>query len=102
MPRRRWIAIGAAAAMMLSAQPAAAHIGSPDVFLDGRAGPYRLLVTVRTPHAIPGIADVEVLTAPDEGVHEVQIVTMTLAGFGSQFAPVTGFATRSHDDPRFF
>ena len=47
MPRRRWIAIGATAATVLWAQPAAAHIGSPDVFLDGRAGPYRLLVTVR-------------------------------------------------------
>ena len=41
---------------------ASAHVGSPDVFLDGQAGPYRVLVTVRPPHAIPGVADVEVLT----------------------------------------
>src|SRR5688572_11422539 len=41
---------------------AAAHVGSPDVFLDGQAGPYRVLVTVRPPYAVPGIADVEILT----------------------------------------
>ena len=35
-----------------------AHVGSPDVFLEADAGPYRLLVTVRPPHAIPGVADV--------------------------------------------
>jgi len=32
---------------------ALAHVGSPDVFLEASAGPYRLLVTVRPPLAIP-------------------------------------------------
>src|SRR5262249_29250582 len=40
-----------------------AHVGSPDVFLDRMAGPYRLLVTVRPPPVIPGVADVEILTS---------------------------------------
>ena len=102
MAGRGWIAIGAMAAAILQAQPAAAHIGSPDVFLDGHAGPYRLLITVRPPHAIPGIADVEVLTASDEGVQEVRIVPLPLAGVGAQFAPVPDLAARSHDDPRLF
>ena len=59
-------------------QIALAHIGSPDVFLDTQAGPYRLLITVRTPRAIPGVAEVEILTtSPD--IREVRIVH----GFGT-------------------
>ena len=65
---------------------AAAHIGSPDVFLDGTAGPYRVLVTVRPPYAVPGVADVEILTTSSD-VKEVRIVPLPLSGPGAQFAP---------------
>jgi hypothetical protein len=102
MARCGWIAIGAMAVAIVVAPPAAAHVGSPDVFLDGQAGPYRLLVTVRPPHAIPGVADVEVLTAAGDDVREVRIVPLPLAGVGAQFAPVADLAARSHDDPRLF
>ena len=78
-----------------------AHIGSPDVFVDGRAGAYRLLVTVRPPHAIPGVAQVEVLTTSDE-VDEVRIVPLPLTGPGAQFAPVPDLASRSPSDARLF
>ena len=80
---------------------AAAHIGSPDVFLDGQAGPYRIFVTIRPPHAIPGVADVEVLTTSDD-VHEIRIVPLPLTGPGAQFAPVPDVASRSPDDARLF
>ncbi len=80
---------------------AAAHIGSPDVFLDGMAGPYRLFVTVRPPHAIPGVADVDILMAGD-GVRDVHIVPLPLSGPGAQFAPVADRAARSPGDPRSF
>src|SRR5437899_1739182 len=33
-----------------------AHVGSPDVFHEGSAGPYRLLVTIRPPQVVPGVA----------------------------------------------
>lgn len=56
-----------------------AHIGSPDVFVEANAGPYRLFVTVRPPLAIPGVADVEVLATTDE-VREVRIVPLPLTG----------------------
>ena len=58
-----------------------AHVGSPDVFLEGHAGPYRLLVTVRPPHVIPGVADVEVLATSDD-VRDVRIVPLPLTGAG--------------------
>src|SRR5439155_7991678 len=43
---RSW-AIAAIVAATLIPRSVAAHIGSPDVFLDGEAGPYRVFVTVR-------------------------------------------------------
>jgi len=38
----------------------AAHIGSPDTWFEGSAGPYRVLVHVRSPGVIPAVADISV------------------------------------------
>lgn len=81
--------------------PASAHVGSPDVFVEAAAGPYRLLVTVRPPYAIPGIADVEVLTTSDD-IRDVRIVPLPLTGPGARFAPVADRAERSAEDPRLY
>lgn len=40
--------------------PARAHVGSPNVFFDGAAGPYPVRVIVRPPEVIPGLAEVTV------------------------------------------
>src|SRR5256885_888127 len=37
-----------------------AHVGSPDVIFDGKAGPYAVRVIVRVPLVVPGLADVAV------------------------------------------
>jgi len=90
--------------VLLAALPAArvsAHIGSPTVFLDGMAGPYRLLITVKPPYAIPGVAEVEVLVTGDD-VSELRIVPLPLTGPGAQFAPVPDVARQSSEDPRLF
>jgi hypothetical protein len=92
------VALAALIAVAALQSNTAAHIGSPDVFLDGQAGPYRIFVTVRPPHAIPGIADVEVLTTSDD-VHEIRIVPLPLTGPGAQFAPVPDVASRSTSSP---
>ena len=84
-PRRFW-AVVLFVATTIVPRSASAHVGSPDVFLDGLAGAYRLFVTVRPPHAVPGVAEVEVLTASDD-VTKVQIVPLPLTGPGAQFAP---------------
>jgi len=78
-----------------------AHVGSPDVFLDASAGPYRVLVTVRPPHAIPGVADVEVRSTTAD-VRDVRIVPLPLTGPGAEFAPVPDRAVRSSEDPQLF
>ncbi|MFY9824824.1 MAG: hypothetical protein WAM82_25825 [Thermoanaerobaculia bacterium] len=46
--------------LLLAAAPAGAHVGSPNVFYDGTAGPYPLRVIVRPPLVIPGLAEVTV------------------------------------------
>ena len=98
---RSRIALALLLAVVALQSSALAHIGSPDIFLEGQAGPYRLLVTVRPPHAIPGVADVEVLTTSDD-VRDVRIVPLPLTGAGAQFAPVADRALRSTEDPRMF
>ncbi|MFL6196124.1 MAG: hypothetical protein ACJ75H_18235 [Thermoanaerobaculia bacterium] len=42
------------------ASPAHAHVGSPNVFFDGDAGPYPVRVVVRPPAVVPGLAEVTV------------------------------------------
>ena len=96
--RRLLAALALAACATLTGS---AHIGSPNVFLDGAAGPYRLLITIRPPYAIPGVAEVEVLATSDD-VNEVRIVPLPLTGPGAQFAPVPDVARRSTSDPRLF
>jgi hypothetical protein len=82
-------------------RPVAAHVGSPDVFFDGRAGPYHVYVTVRPPVVIPGVADVEIL-AVSSGVRSVRIVPTPLAGAAAKFAPTPDLAVQGGDEPRRF
>lgn len=86
---------------LLAAASGFAHVGSPDVFYDGQAGPYRLLVTIRTPSVIPGVSEIEVRSAAND-VETVHIVPTPLTGAGARFAPVPDLAQRSKDDPQFF
>jgi hypothetical protein len=81
--------------------PASAHIGSPDVFLEGNAGPYKLFVTVRVPQVIPGVAEVEIRSESGD-VGAIRIAPMQLTGPGSQYAPAPEPTERSKDDAQFF
>jgi hypothetical protein len=45
---------------LLLAVTLSGHVGSPDVFFQGKAGPYPLLVAIRPPNVIPGVARIEV------------------------------------------
>ena len=38
----------------------AAHVGSPNVFFEGKAGPYPVHVVIRPPEVIPGLAEISV------------------------------------------
>jgi len=101
--RRRVRMIGVLALVLrwIGALSLGAHVGSPDVFYDGDAGPYRLFVTVRMPQVIPGVAEIEVRCAGND-VRAIEIVPMTLSGPGSTFPPTPDLAQRSKEDPQFF
>ena len=86
------------------ALPAAAHVGSPDVYLEGKAGPYEMTVVVRPPAIVPGIAEVEVylrgdLPSPEIPTLKIQPVTYATKDLG---APVPDVLTRSTSDPKYF
>lgn len=78
-----------------------AHVGSPDIYLDGRAGPYQLFVTVRPPLVIPGVAELEI-RSESPGVEEIRAVPMPMTGAGAKFAPLPEKLKVSPQDPQFF
>ena len=57
---------------LLMAVVLAAHVGSPDVYWSGKAGPYPIDVVVRPPQVVPGIAEI-LVRAPDAGVERVTV-----------------------------
>jgi hypothetical protein len=77
------------------------HVGSPDVYYEGMAGPYRLFVTVRVPQMIPGIAQVEVQVL-DGHVSDIRIVPMRVIGEGSETAPPADRMEQAAGDPQSF
>jgi hypothetical protein len=87
--------------LLAAALPLGAHVGSPDVFFEGSAGPYRLFVTVRMPQVIPGVAEIEVRSESND-VRTIQLVPLRLTGQGSKFSPTPDVAQTSRDDPQFF
>jgi hypothetical protein len=103
--RNRWYESRRAAilavVLLLFAAPANAHVGSPNVFYEGDAGPYHLFVTVNVPAVIPGVADVQIRADSDD-VRQVSTAVTRLAGAGSQYAPVPDAAQRSPIDPHLF
>jgi hypothetical protein len=100
--RQRWFSRGIGAlALLLGAISASAHVGSPDVYYEGDAGPYHLLVTVRTPQVIPGVAEIDVRTGSSD-VRNIQLVPMRLSGAGSSLSPQPESAQRSPYDPQLF
>ena len=98
---RSLYALLAATLVLIASFPVRAHVGSPDVFFEGDAGPYHLFVTVRVPQVIPGVAEIDVRTS-SPGIRTVQFVPMRLTGAGSNLPPVPDLAQESRQDPQFF
>jgi hypothetical protein len=82
-------------------QAALAHVNSPDVYYDGNAGPYHLLVTVRPPVVVPGIAQIEIRVVEGD-VERIQIRPMRIVGPGAKLAPTADAAQRSSGDAHLF
>ena len=78
-----------------------AHVNSPDVYFDGYAGPYHLLVTLRPPPVVPGVAQVQIRSVSND-VNEIKILPLRMIGVGAKMAPLPDPAKRSKDDPQLF
>jgi hypothetical protein len=78
-----------------------AHVNSPDVYFDGFAGPYHLLVTLRPPTVVPGVAQVEVRSVAND-VNEIKILPLRMIGPGAKMAPTADAAKRAAGDPQLF
>jgi len=86
---------------LLAVASVQAHVGSPDVFFEGAAGPYPLFVTIRPPAVIPGVSEIEIRTSAVD-VGRIRITPLPLSGEGAKYAPTPDTATRSKDDPQYF
>lgn len=80
---------------------ALAHVGSPDVFFEGRAGAYPVSVVIRPPSVIPGVAQVDVRVTAN-GVESVSVVPFPLTGRASKYPPTPDIAKRSDSDSHLF
>lgn len=87
--------------LLLLPLAASAHVGSPDVYYDGYAGPYHLLVTIRPPAVIPGVAEIEVRSLANN-VSQVQVLPLRMTGIGARLAPRPDTAERSASDPQLY
>lgn len=77
------------------------HVGSPDVYYDGNAGPYPLAVVVRPPSVVPGVAELEIRTTAKD-LERLRVTTLKLTGAGAKYAPVPDDLKRSAQDPQFW
>jgi hypothetical protein len=78
-----------------------AHVGSPDVYFQGNAGPYHLVATIRTPQMIPGVAQIEI-RSDTPGVRELKVTPLYITGDGSQYPPPPDTLEPAVGDPQFF
>jgi hypothetical protein len=89
------------ALVLLCTLPASAHVGSPDVYADVQAGPYRLSVVIRPPLVIPGVADIEV-RARTPGVEHVTVTPVPLTGEAAAHPPVADAMQQPSKDASFY
>jgi hypothetical protein len=88
-----------AALLVLVVLVSSAHIGSPDAWYDGPAGPYHVLVHVEAPPVVPGIAIVNV-RAEGAGVREVTAFVNKFDATGG--TPPPDVATPASDNPGWY
>ena len=87
--------------LIVTSTVAFAHVGSPNVYFEGDAGPYHLLLTVNPPAMIPGVALVEarVTSGTTDGI---SIAPVYVNGKDQGLPPAPDSMQRSASDPQWF
>jgi hypothetical protein len=80
------LALASLGLCLLLAPLAHAHVGSPDIYAEGNAGPYKLSIVIRPPLVIPGVAEVDV-RGLTHGIHHIAITPLALTGEASKHPP---------------
>src|SRR5437867_6239331 len=80
------------AILLMVTQFALAHVGSPNVFFEGRAGAYSIYAVIRPPAAVPGAAQVSV-SVRDPDVRSVSLLPVMWPA-GRQGSPLAIAAQR--------
>lgn len=96
--RRGWLIVLLGMVCVAGVQ---AHVGSPDIYVDSQAGPYRLFITIRPPLVIPGVAELEVRSSTP-GLRSLRAVPIPMTGAGARFAPIADNLRASPEDPQLF
>jgi hypothetical protein len=76
-----------------------AHVGSPDVWYDGPAGPYSIRVLIRPPRVVPGLA--EIIVRVRGGAGRVRVAPARW-DTGIEGAPAPDVAERVRGDAELF
>jgi hypothetical protein len=73
------------------------------VYFEGTAGPYRVLVVIRPPTVVPGVAQIQVRNLGKAGdISRIEILPLTMQGPGASLAPRPDKMQLSSDDPRLY
>jgi hypothetical protein len=96
----RMRAYGLAVLILMLSSPAFGHVGSPDVYFEGSAGPYHLLVTVTPPAMVPGVAQVQI-RAISGTVNSINISPVFVNGKDQGLPPTPDLMQRTVD-PQLF
>ncbi len=81
--------------------PVRAHIGSPNVFFEGQAGSHHVLVVIRPPAALPGLAQIDIRVSSASPALRVSAQPIYVAG-GPDAAPPASLATPTPGDPALY
>ena len=75
-----------------------AHVGSPNVFFDGQAGPYPVRLVIRPPNVIPGLAEIIVRVATGDATRVTVLPVFWRAGRNGAPPPDEAKRTRGQPD----
>jgi hypothetical protein len=94
---------GRRAAVLALACASMAHVGSPDTFFTGQAGPYAVRVSVRLPGVIPGLAQIAVRIpgVPPDAIARVSVRAIQW-NVGPEGAPPADVAQRVPGDAELY
>jgi hypothetical protein len=96
-----WARITALTFLILTSGVAFAHVGSSDVYFEGEAGPYHLLITVNPPAMVPGVAQVQARVTSGS-VDSIAIAPVYVNGKDQGLPPSADTMVRTAGDAQSF